>query len=384
MSDLLSSLPRLRTTRSRRVSSWDQTGGNHDWYEIAPGATKVLADIRGPGCIRHLWMTQQSFFRETLLRITWDNAAHPSILCPLGDFFGLGHNIVNSYESLLFSTATDSPNQMTLAAEARSFTHGCALNCHIPMPFRERALIEVINETTVDGPGRYFIIDYDEYDQPHGADTGYFHAEWRRQNPFPGWAPELGGEVLGRMPNRERTAWHNNYVILNTRGRGHYLGCNLSVTNFRGGWWGEGDDMIWIDGYAWPPALHGTGSEDMLGHAWGMQPKAGLRAGTSIHERDTHGYQTSYRHYVDNPIPFTREIKVTIEHGHANHLANEMASTAYWYADTPSPAASVPPAAERMPVLRASDNTWLRQSVPPTGNHALELTDEMKAALPRP
>ena len=142
-------------------------------------------------------------------------------------------------------------------------------------------------------------------------------------------------------------AWDNNYVILETQGRGHYIGCNLSVTNFQGTWWGEGDDMIWVDGYKWPPDLHGTGSEDYLNQAWGMQENAFLRNGSSIFEGRTlsrcderrwarhGGYQTSYVFHLENPVRFSREIKVTIEHGHGNHLANEMSSVAYWYAAHP-------------------------------------------------
>ena len=88
-----------------------------------------------------------------------------------------------------------------------------------------------------------------------------------------------GHEITVNTPeaniiNTERLAWDNNYLILSAEGRGHYIGCNLSVTNFQGTWWGEGDDMIWVDGYKWPPDLHGTGSEDYLNQAWGMQQNA--------------------------------------------------------------------------------------------------------------
>ncbi len=148
-------------------------------------------------------------------------------------------------------------------------------------------------------------------------------------------------------------------MILETRGRGHYLGCNLSVTNFDGDWWGEGDDMIWVDGYKWPPDLHGTGSEDYLNQAWGMQPNAFLRNGSSLYERDTAGYQTNYVFHIENPVRFQREIKVTIEHGHANHLANEMSSVAYWYAEQPSAVAVPPPVARRHPVQRDNKGNWL-------------------------
>ena len=74
--------------------------------------------------------------------------------------------------------------------------------------------------------------------------------------------------------------------------------------------------MIWVDGYKWPPELHGTGSEDYLNQAWGMQDNAFLMNGSSIYERNTGGYQTSYVFHLTNPVRFEKEIKVTIEHGH--------------------------------------------------------------------
>jgi hypothetical protein len=117
--------------------------------------------------------------------------------------------------------------------------------------------------------------------------------------------------------------------------------------------------MIWVDGYKWPPDLHGTGSEDYLNQAWGMQPNAFLRNGSSIHESNTNGYQTSYVLHVENPVRFQKEIKVTIEHGHGNHLANEMSSVAYWYANRPYAAVTPPPMLQRLPVLRDNQGQWL-------------------------
>jgi hypothetical protein len=117
--------------------------------------------------------------------------------------------------------------------------------------------------------------------------------------------------------------------------------------------------MIWVDGYKWPPDLHGTGSEDYLGHAWRMQDNAFLRNGSSIYEGNTGGYQTSYVLHVENPIRFRKSIKVTIEHGHGNHLANEVSSTAYWYTTKPTKVVKPPPVARRMPVLRDNEGNWL-------------------------
>ena len=360
---MIHELSRIRNRKTGRFSSWDTSGRNADAWTIEPGTARVLADIRGPGQITHIWMTQPNHYRECLIRITWDNAKGASILCPLGDFFGLGHGIVASYQSLLFSASTQASYQ---------FNRGCALNCYVPMPFHERALVELVNESS-EPHRQYFYVDYETFeDLPEGA--GYFHAEFRRANPFRGWGPEIAsnksGAHLSDVVNKEKMAWDNNYVILETKGRGHYVGCNLSVTNFRGDWWGEGDDMIWVDGYKWPPDLHGTGSEDYFNQAWGMQENAFLRNGSSIFEGRTTlaasnppwaegAYQTSYVFHIENPVRFQKSIKVTIEHGHANHLANEMSSVAYWYADQPSAAITPPPVQRRMPVLRDNSGRWL-------------------------
>jgi hypothetical protein len=379
---MLNELSRIQDRKTGRFSSWDTRGRNADFWRIEPGTARTLADIRGPGRITHIWMTQPDHYRECLIRITWDHAKHPSILCPLGDFFGLGHGLVNSYQSLLFSASTRFPYQ---------FNKGCALNCYAPMPFRERALVELVNESNQPHI-QYFYVDYETWD---GApqEEGYLHAEFRRVNPFGGWAPEIAsnqsGAELNDIVNKGKMAWADNYVILETKGRGHYIGCNLSVTNFRGDWWGEGDDMIWVDGYKWPPDLHGTGSEDYLNQAWGMQENSFLRNGSSIFEGgmtaatsnppwSEGAYQTSYVFHLENPVRFQESIKVTIEHGHGNHLANEMSSVAYWYADRPTAAAAPPPVQARMPVLRDNQGGWLFDRKNQIRLKPVQLNAEMK------
>ena len=358
---LISKLPHLHNRITGRCSSWDRSGRNHDWWTIPAGESKILADISGPAQITHIWMTQTDHYRECLLKITYDDAAYPSVLVPLGDFFGLGHSMVNSYESALFTASTNFPYQ---------FDKPCALNCYAPMPFARRAVVELINESS-QPHNQYFYVDFETLED-FPPDAGYLHAEFRRANPFPGWGPEIPPNTpLADRPNLERQAWDNNYVILETQGCGHYIGCILSVTNYTNDWWGEGDDMIWVDGYKWPPDLHGTGSEDYLGHAGGMHPSAFLHNGSSIFEgytipvpeielwRGNSGYQASYVFHLENPVRFEREIKVTIEHGHANHLANEMSSVAYWYAEKPGAVLAVPPVKQRLAVRRDNQGRWL-------------------------
>jgi hypothetical protein len=68
-----------------------------------------------------------------------------------------------------------------------------------------------------------------------------------------------------------------------------------------------------------------------------------------VHEGDVPGYAVSYRFHVVDPIRFRERIRVTIEHGHANHLADDWASTAYWYQMAPLTPVSIAPVATRLP-----------------------------------
>lgn len=332
--------------RTKRIASWDTKGGNKDFIVIEPKSTVTIADIEGPGILTHFWITQDKGLRDSLIKITWDHADEPSVLCPLGDFFGVGHGIATNYQSLLFSCSVNKDIENTFK---ESFP---ALNSYVPMPFKQHAKIELINDSDTKQM-QYFYIDYEEVPAKDVENKGYFHSEFRRCCPYPGWGHDmLINTDAVNIPNLEKDAWDNNYVILETKGKGHYLGCNMSITNLKGtdSWWGEGDDMIWVDGYKWPPDLHGTGTEDYFGQAMGMQPNAYLRNGSSVYLGDTLHYHTTYVHHLENPVYFNEEIKVTMEIGHANRLANEVSTVAYWYATEPTGVVTPPPVEKRQPI----------------------------------
>lgn len=349
---MLEGLSLLRDGRTRRVSSFDTTGANADAWRIAGGETRELARIAGPGCIRHIWVTvgaeDEWYLRKTLLRAYWDGESSPSIDCPLGDFFGVGHGVVSSYACAVLSMSAW-PGE----------TKRAAMNCYFPMPFAEQARLEVVNESDLPMGAFYFYIDCDLLPQPPDG-HGRFHAKWRRENPTDGWVPVRpqvqpdaweGGEG-GRARNLSD---RENYVFLEARGRGHFVGVNLSVHNLCGGWWGEGDDMFMVDGDKWPPDLHGTGSEDYFCHAWGMQPQNhNLYHGVSYHRPGTvfqyNERITVYRHHVADPIVFHESLRASIEHGHANTHSNDYSSVAYWYQSEPHHEfAPMPPAEARLP-----------------------------------
>ncbi|MCK4513359.1 DUF2961 domain-containing protein, partial [bacterium] len=123
-----------------------------------------------------------------------------------------------------------------------------------------------------------------------------------------------------------------------------YVGCNLNIDCFQRGandWYGEGDDMIFVDGEPWPPSLHGTGTEDYFNTAFCPTqefntPYHGitLYSGNRAHWK-WGGKNSMYRFHIPDPIYFQKSIRVTIEHGHDNLLSNDYSSTAYWYQEEP-------------------------------------------------
>jgi Protein of unknown function (DUF2961) len=347
----LRDLPRLRSSRRRRSSSWDTSGGNDDRVTLTPGATATLADIAGAGSISHIWLTvagehmgqprtrEPDLLRRLLIRMYWDGETEPSVLVPLGDFFGVGHARTVNFAS--------APLQM-------SPEDGKGFNCFFHMPFASGARIEVVSEMREESVYLYYYVDYEEFDALDEG-LGRFHAQWRRQNPCPGpgQAPgETNEDYLLTGTNLDGAA---NYVILDAEGRGHYVGCVLSIRNLRPtdqwNWYGEGDDMIFIDGDTWPPTLHGTGTEDYFNTAWcpSQSYSAPYHGITLPGGPNWSGDISLYRFHVEDPVTFTRHIRVSIEHGHANKRTDDYSSVAYWYQAEPHKPFGVLPVDQRLP-----------------------------------
>jgi len=330
----LSGLPLLRDAKRGRTSSYDPTGGNVDFWLIGPGETRTLADIAGPGCVKHIWMTfasrEDAYPRRSVLRMYWDGAKTPCVEAPTGDFFGIGHGITRNFWSL----------PLTMSPQG-----GRGFNCFFPMPFAKSARIEITNE----GERRlmtYFYVDYEIYQEPL-EDAAYFHAQWRRQNPTDGWGDDSrrfdsDTEYAREVFTASNLDGAGNYVILEAEGRGHYVGCNLNIDCFQRSsfdWYGEGDDMIYIDGDI-TPTLYGTGTEDYFNTAFApalefCAPYHGLPLTQGTPEWPYGGKHSMYRFHIEDPIHFRESIRVTVEHGHANHMTHDYSSTAYWYQTEP-------------------------------------------------
>jgi len=300
--------------------------------EIQPGETRVLADIAGPGALQQLWcVVSIRRWRHQILRIYWDDQPHPSVECPLGDFFACGWDIFAQVSSL-----------------AVCVNPGRAFNCYWEMPFRKRCIISLKNRDD-EACILYYQFNYVLTDVPESC--AYFHAQFRRTNPLP---------------------FKQDYTILDgVTGWGHYVGTYLAWGVNNSGWWGEGEIKFFMDGDSRFPTICGTGTEDYFCGSYNFDigsrevgkpraytefttPYAGLPQ--VIRPDGTYQSQTRfgmYRWHITDPIRFEENLRVTIQalgwrtdaERRYLPLQDDIASVAYWYQTLPT--APFPTLAER-------------------------------------
>jgi hypothetical protein len=339
----LADLPQAKDYVQKRVSSYDRSGGNADARQIAVGETLTLLDDAGPGVISHVWVTIASddpnHLKALVLRMYWDGEATPSVETPIGDFFGLGLGEYHLYQSLPLSVGADK-----------------ALNSFFSMPFQKHARITVTNEGAIRTDAFYFNIDYRAYGKPLAEDLLYFHAQYRQAAPAHGWTNRWRSNGDPLVDGKKNLNGDGNYVWMEATGRGHFVGVTMSVLENQDGWWGEGDDMFFVDGEALP-SINGTGSEDYFLGAWdfGGRPFSyGLFGAPVVGQEVAGGRWSLYRFHLDSPIPFTKSLRATIEHGHANHRSDNFFSVAYWYQSEPHAAfPALPGLEQRIPRIYA-------------------------------
>jgi Protein of unknown function (DUF2961) len=325
----LADLEKLKDFQTMRVSSSDADwkNGNSDARPIEPGGTLILASLDGPGQIVHIWCTiahPDVFYSRLLtLRMYWDDEQRPSVECPIGDFFGIGHGVDKPFTSLPVRVSSD----------------GRGRNCYWPMPFRKKARITVTNESDKRCDAFYFYIDWQKHPSI-SKDSAYFHAMYRQEYPC----------VMGR-----------NYLLADLEGRGHYVGTIQSVYMVSPGWYGEGDDFFFIDGER-EPSLRGTGTEDYFCDGWGFREQSGPFYGTPLWEGfDTGDRGTAYRFHIADPVVFRKSLRVEIEHKGSQVFPDGkfdgfierddlMSSVALWYQVEPhKPWPALPPGKDRLP-----------------------------------
>lgn len=291
------------------------TGWKTNPYTVVQaGETITMADIRGMGMVNHIWCTPTKKWRNAILRMYWDDQEHPSVECPLGDFFCMGWQKYMQINSL-----------------AVCVNPGSGLNCYWDMPFRTRARITLENRAE-EPMTIYYQIDYCLCDIPE--DAMYFHAQFRRTNPLP---------------------YKAVYTILdNVKGRGHYVGTYMAWGVNNNGWWGEGEIKFFMDGDKEFPTICGTGTEDYFCGSYDFEdpythdcyvpfssPYTGLQVLVPDRLYVSQMRFGMYRWHLTDPICFEKDLKVTIqalgwrEGGRYLPLQDDIASVAYWYQQLP-------------------------------------------------
>jgi hypothetical protein len=328
----------MRATSTGRLpdSNEPDPQSNRDNSNVAPGQTKVLLDVKGPGVITHIWLTflepephpwakaGSANHQEMLLRMFWDGSERPGVEAPVGDFF-----------ANCFGKRSEVISLPVIVEDADSY------NCFWHMSFRKSARIEIVNESEKPISLLYYNIDWIRK-KSLPKETPYFYAQYRQEYPV-----QAG----------------KDYVVLETKGKGHYVGTVLAVRTRSPAWFGEGDEKIYIDGEE-KPSIWGTGTEDYFLSAWGLKTTGTPYFGVPFFDQwgIVGGHTSAYRWHINDPIVFNKGIKVTFEHygwispdenpeykSHSwNEREDDYSSVAFWYqAGRPTFEAHAPHAKER-------------------------------------
>jgi hypothetical protein len=309
---------------------------NRDNFRIPAGQTHVLMDVKGPGIITHMWITflgpephpwakdGSANHQELLLRIFWDDHERPGVEAPLGDFFAGCFGKRSPVISI------------PVVVEG-----GDSYNCFWHMPFHKSARVEIVNQSEKPLSLLYYNIDWIKKDSLP-ADTPYFYAQYNQSYPLQTGKP---------------------YTILETEGKGHYVGTVFSVRTRSPYWFGEGDEMITIDGED-IPSVWVTGTEDYFLCAWGLEKVLTPFFGVPYFDQwgIVGGHTSAYRWHINDPFIFSESFKFQFEtfgwiapdenvEGRAhswNPREDDYASVAFWYqTGTPTFTARTPHARER-------------------------------------
>jgi hypothetical protein len=354
--DLFSVTRIKKGIKSKRISSYDTTGGNNDRFEnIQPGEKRTIFNVQGSGIINHIWTTIAPDPRDLkrddiVIRMFWDGNASPSVESPIGSFFGQGWNEAYTMQS-----------QPLIAGPMDAK----ALVSYFNMPFAKGARIEIENQSDKKIDAFYYYVDYYEM-AALPADLGRFHAWYNRELTSPeGEVAENEWGVFGNQ-KANKSPEKNNYLFADIKGKGQFIGVNYYIHSPGPIWYGEGDDMIYIDG-ARMPTLHGTGTEDYFNTSWCPKepfhhPYFGYpRVNTTDRsfEGGWMGRTHVYRFHITDPIYFDTSFKFTIEHGHNDVLILDLRSVAYWYQTV----------ATGVPSIKAKDERQVMRLINPVDIH---------------
>ena len=348
----LADLPRLSEAQSRSVSPENFTGEKGkggaategtgkgaarelgQGWKVSPSVvikahqTFTLADISGPGCVTHVWMTPTGNWRHEIIRFYWDGEAEPSVESPVGDFFACG---LGQYAQVSTPPVCVNP--------------GSAFNCYWPMPFRKAAKITLENIDDKDMVV-YYQIDYAQTKVT--ADASYFHAQFRMESPV--------------------VKTKGIYTLLDgVKGKGQYVGTYMTYQTHGSGWWGEGEMKFYLDGDDQFPTICTTGTEDYFCGSYDFEDRKAHRylpfstpytgliqvipADKVYVPEQKFGL---YRWHITDPVRFNTDLKVQIQDlgwqsgGRYAQLEDSISTVSYWYQTLPHAAFPAVPAREEL------------------------------------
>jgi hypothetical protein len=124
--------------------------------------------------------------------------------------------------------------------------------------------------------------------------------------------------------------------FIEIKGRGVYVGDQLTLFNNTYHWWGEGDEKIFVDGESFPSSF-GTGSEDYYGYSFARsEPFSHPFLSQPEGKGNTDwGLTVNMRHRSLDAIPFNKSISSNIELWHWTKVPINFALTSYWYTQVP-------------------------------------------------
>ncbi|WP_423819766.1 glycoside hydrolase family 172 protein [Salinimicrobium sp. TIG7-5_MAKvit] len=259
----------------------NRSAKGHAFERLKAGESVDLVNFNGSGIVNRIWLTisdrSPQMLRSLKIEMFWDGEERPAVSVPLGDFFGIGLGTRVAFESALFADP-----------EGRSF------NCFIPMPFKEKAVIRLTNDSQKDLNQIFYEINLLEKFH-FEEDILYFHAYWSRD-----LETKLGEDFV---------------ILPQIEGKGRFLGTNIGIfTNelYQDTWWGEGEVKIHIDGDNEFPSLVGSGTEDYVGTAYGQGTFTHQFQGSPIVDVEEGAY-AFYRYHIPDPVFFYEDIKVSIQ-----------------------------------------------------------------------
>lgn len=272
--------------------------------EIAPLQTVSLLKLEDrSGIIRIIDMEADGsveFFREARLRMRWDEHTRWDVVAPVGIFFG---------------SAVEADDMRSLPLRVEKLESGrVRLRCYFPMPFWEKAVIELVNLTQ-------------QYKGPLNVKIYISKNSLVRST----------GTYFTTLYHEGETVYGHDWLLFEGRGSGWFVGVVQSMQYEH---YCEGDERFYIDG-AISPQINGTGTEDYyLACFWSnvdFDMPFGCVVGDILKKgggdwRGTYYVPSCYsRYHLEAPIPFFSSINVRIQHGGLSNIRSNYRSLAYSY-----------------------------------------------------